>query len=162
MTKSKKEKPKKARFQGSIRAEDRETFHKQITTKIASWNYKGLYGTFSERCLTTKLIELFQKLKVEHQVDDNPEPGSAMVDTIPGVDKCYVEQDGRAHIRIRFEGDTQAHFDNRRKDILKYLNANDIPSEDYCLFICVTGPKQQELSDKYLKDMEDTKKMEDK
>lgn len=153
-------KPKRAPFQGSIRAEDREIFHKEITTKIASWRFEDLHGTFSERCLTTKLIELFQRIGVFHQVDDNPEPGSVMADKIPGVDECFIEQDGKAHVRIRFEGKTRSHFERRRERIQAFLDKNKIPSEDYCLFICVTGPKQQELTDKYLVDMEKAKKKE--
>ncbi len=154
------DKPKRAPFQGSIRAEDRELFHKQITTKIASWKYEDLFGTFSERCLTTKLIELFKRLGIEHQVEDNPEPGSVMADKIPGVDECFIEQDGKAHVRIRFEGITRTHFEHRRQQIQKFLDENNIPSENYCLFICVTGAKQQELTDKYLMDMEKLKKKE--
>lgn len=152
---NKSKKTKKAPFQGSIRAEDRELFHKQITTKIASWKYEeDLHGTFSERCLTTKLIELFQRVGVTHQVDDNPEPGSIMADKIPGVDECFIEQDGKAHVRIRFEGNTRTHFEHRRKQIQAFLDSNNIPSENYCLFVCVTGAKQQELTDKYLMSME--------
>ena len=71
-----------------------------------------------------------------------------------------LEQDGKAHVRIRFEGNTRSHFEHRREQIQKYLKENDIPSEDYCLFICVTGPKQQELSNKYLAEMEKLKKKE--
>lgn len=154
-------KPKKAPFQGSIRAEDREIFHKQITTKIASWRYgDDLHGTFSERCLTTKLIELFKTLGVDHQVDDNPEPGSIMIDKIPGVDECEIEQDGKAHVRIRFEGNTRTHFEHRRERIQAFLDENKIPSENYCLFVCVTGAKQQEITDRYLVDMEKLKKKE--
>jgi len=160
---NKNRKPKKAPFQGSIRAEDRELFHKQITTKIASWKYsldENLHGTFSERCLTTKLIELFQVLGVTHQVDDNPEPGTMMVDQLPGIDNCFVEQDGKAHVRIRFEGITKTDFELRRIRIQAFLTQNNIQSEDYCLFVCVTGPKQQELSDNYLIEMEKLKKKE--
>ncbi len=147
-------------FQGSIRAEDRDCFHKQITTKIASWKHEELHGTFSERCLTTKLIELFQKLGVDHQVDDNPEPGSIMVEKLPGVQECFIEQDGKAHVRIKFEGSTYSLLNHRKKQIQAFLDNNNIPKEDYCLFVCVTGPKQQELSDKYLLEMEKLKKNE--
>ncbi len=151
---------KRAPFQGSIRAEDKDLFHILITTKIASWKYGELHGTFSERCLTTKLIELFKNIGISYQVDDNPEPGSAMVDKLPGIDNCFVEQDGKAHVRIRFEGITKTDFENRRKRIQSFLDQNFIPSEDYCLFVCVTGAKQQELSDKYLAEMEKLKKKE--
>ena len=156
-------KPKKAPFQGSIRAEDRDCFHVEITTKIASWQDgedTNLHGTFSERCLTTNLIKLFDKYNVHYQVDTNPEPGSAMADAIPGVDECFIEQDGKAHVRIRFEGNTRTHFEHRRQQIQKFLDENNIPAEDYCLFVCVTGAKQQELSEKYLTDMERLKKIE--
>ncbi len=151
--------PKKASFQGSIRAEDRELFHKQITTKIASWSYETLHGTFSERCLTTKLIELFKKIGAAHQVDDNPEPGTVLVDVLPGVDECVIEQDGKAHVRIRFEGITKSQFEHRRTQIQTFLSNNNILSENYCLFVCVTGKKQQELIDDYLAKLEKLNKI---
>ena len=151
---------KRAPFQGSIRAEDRDLFHVFITTKIASWNHGDMQGTFSERCLTTKLIELFKTMGISYQIDDNPEPGLIMVDKLPGIDNCFVEQDGKAHVRIRFEGITKTDFENRRKRIQSFLDQNSIPSENYCLFVCVTGAKQQELSDKYMAEMEKLKRKE--
>lgn len=83
-----------------------------------------------------------------------------MVDKIPGVDSCIVEQDGKAHIRIRFEGITRTDFEHRRERIQSFLDTNNIPSENYCLFVCVTGAKQEELSNKYLAEMEKLKRKE--
>ncbi len=99
----------------SIRAEDREQFHKKITIKIASWNYQDLHGTFSERCLTTNLIDLFKELGIHYQVDDNPEQSTIMADAIAGVDECTIEQDGKAHVRIRFEGITRTQETTNNK-----------------------------------------------
>ena len=146
---------KKAPFQGSIRAEDRELFHKSVTTKIGVWSYdNNLHGTFSERCLTTKLIDLFKKVNVKYRVEDNPEPGEILVDKIPGVDQCEIEQDGRAHVKIKFEGITQSQFEHRRDRIKKFLDSEQIPSEGLCIFVCITGAKQMELTDEYMKNLE--------
>jgi len=156
-------KPKKALFQGSIRAEDRDCFHTSITTKIATWDWPlnpDLHGTFSERCLTTKLKKLFETLGVNNHVEDNSELGSAMVEKLPGVRECSIEQDGKAHIRIRFGGLTRSGFEYNRKAVQAFLDKENIPSEDYCLYVCVTGAKQHELSDKYLAEMEKLKKLE--
>lgn len=146
---------KKDPFLGSIRAEDADIFHEQSTTKIASWKYNTeLHGTFSERCLTKQLIKLFEKLNVSYQVDPNPEPSFDLVKGLPGLSINDIKQDGKNHIRIFFGGITQADFDNKRNMIEKFLYKNDIAFENYCLYICVTGQKQQELTDKYMNDID--------
>lgn len=155
MSKPNKEKPKKDPFQGSIKACRDSVFEEKYAPSRVkwSWNHNGeeIAGELNPACLTIQLKKLFKELEVDYEIETHD--SIALKSAIPGL-PVELSYDGTHHVRLRFSGRTESEFDSNRDIIQSYLKEKDINYENYCLFVCVTGGRQAELTTKYLSDME--------
>jgi len=148
-------KDKKDPFQGSIKACRDSIFEENYSPSRVkwSWNHKGeeIEGELNPACLTIQLKKLFEKNHVKYVVESHD--SIALKSSMPEL-PVELSYDGAHHVRLRFSGRTESEFDSNREIVQAFLNEHEIHYENYCLFVCVTGGRQAELTTKYLSDME--------
>lgn len=165
--KKKKEPEKKKPYQGSIVIVRHEMFNEKTRTDRTFWRYEMpneegvIEGDMQPSCCDLNLRQLFKSVGMEDPVTKkSKEEKITLTKKRPaglwGIDS--MEEHGENRIKLCISGNTQTDIDNKLSSIHDFCNKNNIPYEDFCLFICVTSGKQKELTDDYMKKMDKLRK----
>lgn len=158
--KKKKEPEKKKPFQGSIVVARDPLFDDITQPDRVFWEYKIpnedriIKGDMQTSCNDLNLRQLFKSIGVE-PVTRKGAAITSLTKKIPrGLPIVSMEAYGENRVKMCIEAETQTEFDGKLAKIHAFCEKRNIAYEDFCLYICVVGAKQTELTSKYLKDME--------